>query len=319
MRSLTTHLRRPEDHGRLPFHPDCPMCRGERLAGANPPEALVGHRTQALLAASVLALSSAPPTAAVASEPDREQEGAITPDQVAEAAPLADPQSDPGGSSTELPVEPTPLETHEEVEAAELEQAVSTDDAPADETAMADAPEEVEPAPTEPAPTQPAATPPPPTVPTAETPSPMVAPPEAVATEPVPERAREPERKPRQRTTVAAPRKTVLRLVAPQLPPVDDAGWHSPASVQVAHMPSAAVREPSPAGADRVRAVRRGERVHIVRPNESLWSIARDLLGDEASASRIAREVNRLWELNSDRIGTGDPDLLIAGTRLKVR
>jgi hypothetical protein len=56
-----------------------------------------------------------------------------------------------------------------------------------------------------------------------------------------------------------------------------------------------------------------------VRANESLWSIARDLLGEKASAARIAREVNRLWELNRGRIGTGDPDLLIAGTRLRVR
>jgi hypothetical protein len=56
-----------------------------------------------------------------------------------------------------------------------------------------------------------------------------------------------------------------------------------------------------------------------VQPGESLWAIASDLLGGEASPARIAREVDRLWRLNSDRIGTGDPDLLMVGTRLNLR
>ena len=43
------------------------------------------------------------------------------------------------------------------------------------------------------------------------------------------------------------------------------------------------------------------------------------MLGDDASVAKIAREVNRLWELNSDRIGTGDPDLLMVGTKLVLR
>ena len=36
MGSLTEHLRRPDDHGRLAFHPDCPLCCEERLAGPLP-------------------------------------------------------------------------------------------------------------------------------------------------------------------------------------------------------------------------------------------------------------------------------------------
>jgi hypothetical protein len=32
----------------------------------------------------------------------------------------------------------------------------------------------------------------------------------------------------------------------------------------------------------------------------------------------VAREVNRLWDLNRGRIGTGDPDLLPTGTRLEL-
>ena len=57
---------------------------------------------------------------------------------------------------------------------------------------------------------------------------------------------------------------------------------------------------------------------YTVRAGDSLWSIARRLLGPEASAGRIAREVNRLWELNRDRIGTGNPSLIHVGTVLKL-
>jgi nucleoid-associated protein YgaU len=69
----------------------------------------------------------------------------------------------------------------------------------------------------------------------------------------------------------------------------------------------------------RGRAAQRGDRFHVVLRGESLWSIANDLLGDRASAARTAREVNRLWELNRDRIATGDRDLLMVGTRLALR
>jgi nucleoid-associated protein YgaU len=60
-------------------------------------------------------------------------------------------------------------------------------------------------------------------------------------------------------------------------------------------------------------------RWHVVEAGESLWSIARRLLGPDASPGRIAREVDRLWELNRDRIGTGDPDMLMVGAKLRLR
>ena len=301
MASLTTHLRRPDDHGRLAFRPDCPVCRRERLAGAEPSDAVVGHRTQALLAASVLALSSASTTAAVAAEPDQEQEGALAPDPAAAPNAVADPVSDPGGSSTELPIEVV-AET-EPGEDAVLEQPGASEEAPAP---APEVPAAVEPAPPEPVPTPSAAAPV--ASPTPAAPPPAPAPPPVVAPEPEPDRKREPVRKARRPSRIAAPPKTVLRIAAPQPEPVilpADAG------VPVAGEPTT---EPH-----RIHAAQPGERIHVVRPSESLWSIARDLLGDNASAARIAREVNRLWELNSGRIGTGDPDLLMAGTRLRVR
>ena len=43
MRSLRAHLRQPEHHARLPFHPDCPVCRSERLAGVLPSDRLISR------------------------------------------------------------------------------------------------------------------------------------------------------------------------------------------------------------------------------------------------------------------------------------
>ena len=60
-------------------------------------------------------------------------------------------------------------------------------------------------------------------------------------------------------------------------------------------------------------------RVHIVRPGESLWTIAAGLLGSSASATSIAAEVARLWELNRERIPSGDPDLIAVGQHLRLR
>jgi nucleoid-associated protein YgaU len=57
---------------------------------------------------------------------------------------------------------------------------------------------------------------------------------------------------------------------------------------------------------------------YVVRSGDSLWSIATRLLGPRASAAEIADEVNRLWKLNRDRIGTGDPDLLPVSTELRL-
>jgi hypothetical protein len=60
-------------------------------------------------------------------------------------------------------------------------------------------------------------------------------------------------------------------------------------------------------------------RFHVVLPGESLWSIATDLLAPDASPTAIAAEVRRLWKLNEERIGTGDPNLLPVGVRLRLR
>jgi resuscitation-promoting factor RpfA len=55
-----------------------------------------------------------------------------------------------------------------------------------------------------------------------------------------------------------------------------------------------------------------------VRPGDSLWGIAARHLGPKATTSDTAREVNRLWELNQQRIGTGNPDLIFPGQTLTM-
>jgi X-X-X-Leu-X-X-Gly heptad repeat protein len=57
----------------------------------------------------------------------------------------------------------------------------------------------------------------------------------------------------------------------------------------------------------------------LVAPGDSLWTIARRLAGPQASASAIEARVHLLWNLNESRIGTGDPNLIFPGTRLRLQ
>jgi hypothetical protein len=58
---------------------------------------------------------------------------------------------------------------------------------------------------------------------------------------------------------------------------------------------------------------------HIVAPGQSLWAIAQGIVGGSAGIGRLAFEVGRLWRLNAGRIGTGNPDLIYAGVKLRLR
>jgi hypothetical protein len=60
-------------------------------------------------------------------------------------------------------------------------------------------------------------------------------------------------------------------------------------------------------------------RTHVVKPGQSLWVIAQDLVARRASVAQIAFEVGRLWRLNAARIGTGNPDLIFAGQELRLK
>ena len=53
----------------------------------------------------------------------------------------------------------------------------------------------------------------------------------------------------------------------------------------------------------------------MVYPGDSLWSISQRHLGPQASPQQIANEVERIFELNRDRIGE-DPSMLMPGEEL---
>ena len=335
MASLTTHLRQPGDHGRLAFHPECPVCCRERLVGALPADALVSRRTQALFAAGVLALSTTAPTAVLAAEPDQEQEGAAAPEPAANGDPGSDPDFDPGGDSTDLPFDVAAAPDAQSAPAPEEEDSIALEQEPAtnDDAPLADpgdgtgtanagqqqAPQTTDPAAAPPAAEAPTAQPPsapPPSVLAPETPTATPAPLDADAAAPTQARKRERAREKPSRADATGPSHTHSAVLAPQPESVDvPSATNALTTVQVAQTQPAS----PPAAVSHGRAAQRGDRFHVVQRGESLWSIAKDLLGDEASVARIAREVNRLWELNSDRIGTGDRDLLIVGTRLALR
>jgi len=56
----------------------------------------------------------------------------------------------------------------------------------------------------------------------------------------------------------------------------------------------------------------------VVRPGDSLWTIAADHLGARASGDQVWAEVVAIWRLNAARIGTGDPNLIFPGQRLTL-
>jgi Domain of unknown function (DUF4397)/LysM domain len=56
----------------------------------------------------------------------------------------------------------------------------------------------------------------------------------------------------------------------------------------------------------------------VVAPGDSLWAIASGHLGPGADDEQIAQYVQAIWNLNSARIGTGDPNLIFAGQRIKL-
>ena len=104
MASLSAHLREPGDHGRLQFHPLCAVCCEDRLAGRLPSDAIVTPRTQALLAAGVLAFSGAAPTSVLAAGSDQEGQGGTEPSAIS-ADPWTNPDSAPGATD-DPPVDP---------------------------------------------------------------------------------------------------------------------------------------------------------------------------------------------------------------------
>lgn len=299
MIELARHLMEDGSHAALPFHPACPACREERLAGRLTPAPLVSARTRAGLAAAVLAASATAPATALATTTAPEVEG----EEETEGS--ADPGAQ-GPAGIELPpaVGVTPVTPTIEEPGS---QAVAQDDDGALET---ETPADPDPDPAEPAKPVGAeelqAVPEAPAVP--ETPAVPEAP--AAAAPPAAETpsAGKAEGKPGERGA-AKTRRAPAPAPAPAAPALG--------GVQEAAVPVPAI-QPVAAPAAPAAPTQDAE-FHVVQSGESLWSIARDRLGPGATTAEIARGVQRIWDLNADAIGTGDPDLLIAGQKLRLR
>jgi len=173
-----------------------------------------------------------------------------------------------------------------------------------------------------PAPPPPVAPAPPPPVAPAPPPPVAPAPPPPPAAAPVPQGAKpssppKPSRPTRSPSSARPP--TARRL------PSQSRGRGSTPPVH-ARRPAAptSTRPPPPLGAP-VRDVparapaASGKATYTIEKGESLWSIARSRLGSKASNAAIAREVDRLWRLNAGSVASGDPDMLIAGEKLRLK
>jgi LysM domain len=366
MSSLTAHLRETGDHGRLPFHPSCPVCRQERLYGTLSSEPVVPRRAQALFASGVLAFSASAPAVSIAQEPDRQFEGVVAPEEPG-GTELDDPTFDPGGETAlSFDTAPAPSAPEDGLDTGDgapldVEPTVDLDArlAPLADTGAEVSEEESAVAPAEPvAPGGPGSLGPGLTAGT-DAPSPGAAPPGPAPqlAAPAPPDAttqsggtgESPDADASPRLTAQADawrardaqahNATRARYTHTDVRPDEGAPASSQrvsdgAGATSGHSATQVIAAPAPAvagatgasstAADPPAAVDQppldsGARFHVVQPGDSLWSIAKRLLGPNASAGRIAREVNRLWTLNSSRIATGDPDLLMVGTRLELR
>ena len=248
-------------------------------------------RVLAAALSAVLVFGTVSPGLAFASEADSEQEGAAPPG----ALPGLEegPELETGGEETAL--EELPGATSGGEESAPLESEPPQESEPPPPPPEAPAAAEVPPASEE--------APPGPDYSPAGKPATQAAPSVPVENEPMvaPESSQPaPQPQPEARAEQAAPE-------AP--PPVSP-----PEAPERSAPPPGAV----PAGRGGAAGSLAGQTVHVVQAGECLWSIAEALLPAGADNGEIEAEVQRLWKLNADRIGTGDPSLVYAGTELRL-
>lgn len=243
-----------------------------------------GRRLLALVLSAMLLLGTTLPGVAAAGEVDSEGEGAALPVE----AP-SEPDFDPGGE--EVPLEEAPAAGTEEGGAVEVEVEVPA----TEEVTSAAAEAVVEEPQTQPIEVPEVASPAPEPEPVQQTSSAPVS--EPVANESIVALKREP-----------VERSTASTHAAPA---------ETPAPVEPAEEPSSPPH-PVAVPADPGRGLA-GKDSYVVRPGDCLSHIAAAVLSPGADALEIEEEVERLWRLNEDRIGTDDPDLIYPGTILRLR
>lgn len=254
-----------------------------------------GRRLLSLTLVVMLVVGSVFPGFALAGESDSEGEGTAPPVEVP-----VDPGFDPGGEEEVLEEAPA-VGDDEESGAVEAEPEVDLEVPPVEEVTSA-----ATGAPSETASSAPSASP-----------EPAASAPEA---EPVEQQAPE----------AAAPSEPVANqsIVAPKQKPEQEAAASGAASGEAAPASEPAPEEEAPSTPPAQPAATpppdhgrhlAGKDSYVVRPGDCLWHIAADLLPGDADTAAIAGEVARLWQLNEDQIGTGDPSLIYAGTTLRLR
>ena len=326
MSSLREHISTLEGHGALTFHPDCPLCRAERQLGRHPSrDALISPKARAGLAAGVLAAATLAPTGtAFAQGPpdDGVVEGDLPPEIVNEV----EAELNAGGDVDEppeqvdaesLPEDPESLPPDDEEDLGGFPQGDDEADTPVegDETGMG-APEAPEDTPDAPSPAGPKGgsgdksggdkgggekggggeT-----------------------------RGESKQGKGDQSRGQEQPAPPANQAPAPttQPPPAQDQGAGEGTAQDTSGSNGDSSQAAGTAGDDGNgggggSAPAPGGKVHVVASGESLWSIARDLLGDDATPAKVAALVDQLWRLNADRIGSGDPSMIHVGDQLQL-
>jgi len=243
----------------------------------------------------MLVLGSVLPGFALAGESDSEGEGSAPPVEM----PI-DPGFDPGGEEEALEEAPA-AGGDEETGAVEVEAEVELEPPPAAEVTSA----ATEAPPDETVSAAPAATPEPASAAPAPEPVQQQAP-EAKTSEPVVNKS-----------IVAPTQRPAGKQAASSAATAGEAAPASEPSEEEA--PSAPAPQPAATPpADHGRHLG-GKDSYVVQSGDCLWHIAAALLPGGASDAEIAGEVARLWALNEDSIGTGDPSLIYAGTTLRLR
>ena len=295
------------------------------IRNVDPHRGARGRPARVLAAVTVLALilGSISPGWALALEAESEGEGGGT-----NLPGLGNPTLEPGGPETTLQGVPGSGGGEEGEEGAE-DAPVETE--PAQEPAVPEATPGLEEPPTSPEPAPPVAGPAPATPPAVTTPA-----------QPGPEYAPSPTPAPPAPQYETAPPANAQpveneALVAPQNPNGTTVGHvgrksgsHHEAAAPSSEEPAAPAQptsappppnaslppEETSTGSGRIPA---GSPSYTVRPGDCLWTIAVDLLPPGSDNARIVAEVEKLWRLNADRIGTGDPNLIYSGTELRLR
>jgi nucleoid-associated protein YgaU len=339
MSSLQAHL---EQHellvGALAFRRDCPICRAERVQGQLPSATLVPRRACAAVTAAVLATSAVAPGIAAATDgqgvaalapesppPPQVSEVGVGGGAVAPASGGSSAHDEPSADAAE----PSDRGARPDPRAGEPESGAATPahDQPDDPSPTADPETGGSTGSGNESPVEPSASPPPvheapatePDMSGHGTPEPSATPTPATsetAPAPLPPNAREgtaPERSSTEPTS--APSAGTRRSAASDRPaPTEDGRSSSRRGTRrVQRNPVRATRTTD------VVDVAPGEPTsYTVRPGDSLWRIAERHLGPRATTTATAQEVARLWEINQQRIGTGNPDLIFPGQALRV-